>query len=87
MKVNANYCVGSNTSDTVTQAVCTLIRQNYDIVKELICGDEHSHVYIKIIGLDSNGNVATDGDGNPYVIPQHIQYGVHYNGVMKVTIG
>ncbi len=83
---NNNYFVGGNNNDTATQAVCTLIRKNYDIIKGLICGDEHAHGYTEIVGLNQDGTVATDVGGNAYVIPQHIQYGVHYNGVMKITI-
>ncbi len=83
---NSNYFTGANENDTVTQQVCTLIRKNYDIVKGLICGDEHAHAYTEIVGLNADGSIATDNNGNAYVIPQHIQYGVHYNGVMKITI-
>ena len=85
MNTKTGY-VGSADSDANTMAVCEMIRKNYDIIKGVFHGHEHSNMYTEIIGLNSDGTTATDGNGNPCVIPQHGAYGAHYNSVMKITI-
>ncbi|MBR4761837.1 MAG: metallophosphoesterase, partial [Clostridia bacterium] len=72
--------LGSSNSDTTTKAVCELIMQNYDIIKGVFHGHEHSNMYTEIVGHDSNGNPVSS------TIPQYGGFGVHYNSVMKITI-
>ena len=71
---------GNANSDANTMAVYTMIRKNYDIIKGIFHGHEHSNMYTEIIGLDANGNAVNA------VIPQHGVFGVHYNSVMKITV-
>ena len=67
-------------TDEATQEVCTLIRQNADIIKGIFHGPEHSNMYTEIVGLDADGN-ATDAR-----IPQHGIAGIHYSAAMAIKI-
>ncbi len=78
MSTKSGY-VGLKT-DEATQEVCTLIRQNADIIKGVFHGHEHCNMYTEIVGLDANGN-PTDAR-----IPQHGIAGIHYNAAMAIKI-
>ena len=77
---------GSASSSEETMTVYNMIRKNYDIIKGVFCGHMHANMYTEIIGINADGTTAADGNGQPYVIPQHTGYGVHYNSVMKITV-
>lgn len=85
MTSHSGYLGGAN-SDSSTLAVCEMIRKNYDIIKGVFTGHEHANMYTEIVGLNPDGSVATDSNGDICVIPQHTGYGVHYSGVMKITV-
>jgi len=80
------YMGGNSCDAEATLEICKIIRQSSDVIAGVFNGHAHGNMYTEIVALDENGNTLYDDNGNMVVIPQHTVAGVHYGGMMKITV-
>lgn len=80
------YMGGKSHNSEATLEVCSIIRQNPDVIAGVFTGHEHANMFTEIAACDAEGNLLYDNDGNLITIPQHVIAGVHYGTMAKITI-